>query len=209
MPLEETELNEYGKKKIQLLSKGIAGLDMAKGLARYDGDEEVYLKILRSYAGSVKSILGLIETVTEDRLADYKIKVHGIKGASYDILANEIGKEAEALENASKAEDFKFIVEHNPAFLAAAGKLVNDIEDMLSAINDETPKPKKDKPDDELLLKLLAACKDYSMRDADEAMEKIEKYQYEADDGLADWLRNNVDMLNFQQIVEKLESLYS
>jgi len=38
-------------------------------------------------------------------------------------------------------------------------------------------------------------------------MNEIEKYKYEADNGLAVWLRENMDKMNFKQIAEKLENL--
>jgi hypothetical protein len=41
---------------------------------------------------------------------------------------------------------------------------------------------------------------------ADAAMAEIEQYQYLSDDGLAVWLRENVDVINFQQIAERLSA---
>ncbi|MCL2805827.1 MAG: transporter substrate-binding domain-containing protein [Treponema sp.] len=190
-----------------LLNREIAGLDINKGLERYEGDEKTYLKVLRSYAASVRSMLSVVEEVSEETLEIYKIKVHGIKGTSLDICAELTGKDAKALEEAAKSGDFGYIKKHNPAFLENTKKLVLDIDDLLNCIEAENPKPKKDKPDTELLLKLLTACKSYDMDGADEAMAEMEKYKYEADDGLADWLRDNVDIMNFTQIVQKLSDL--
>ena len=45
------------------------------------------------------------------------------------------------------------------------------------------------------------------MDGVDEAMEEIEGFDYEADDGLSEWLRDNVDRMNFMQIKEKLSNL--
>jgi CheY-like chemotaxis protein len=184
----------------------IADLDIAKGIGRYNGDEKVYLDILRSYARSTRATLGLIETVAEDNIADYKIRVHGIKGASYDIFAEKIGKEAEILEHAANDSNLSLILERNPAFLVAAGKLLDNIDDALASIDDKSSRPKKDKPDNELLSKLLAACNVYDMDGADAAMTEIEEYQYTADDGLAVWLRENIDVTNFGQIAERLSA---
>jgi len=38
-------------------------------------------------------------------------------------------------------------------------------------------------------------------------MNEIEAFQYEADDGLAHWLRDNVDQMNYTEIVEKLSEI--
>jgi hypothetical protein len=152
-------------------------------------------------------VFSSIETVNENELADYMIKVHGIKGMSYDIFAEQVGKSAEKLEKAADTGDFSYISEHNPAFLDAVQKLVSNIEGVVSAINAANPKPKKDYPDSQLLLKLLAACNEYSMDGVNAVMTEIEKYQYESDDGLVDWLQEQVDMTRFSKIIEKLSKL--
>jgi len=200
------------KTGMRLLEKKIDGIDIKKNLEVYEGDGDMFLKILRSYASSVRSMLSAIETyiepgVTDNNLLDYKIKVHGIKGTSLDINAEKIGRKAAELEDAAKKSDFIYIKEQTPPFLESAWKLINDLENMITAIDAENPKPKKDKPDKEVLSKLLTSCKDYDMDGADAAMMQIEQFQYEADDGLADWLRENIDRMNFKQIVEKLTAV--
>jgi predicted house-cleaning noncanonical NTP pyrophosphatase (MazG superfamily) len=193
--------------KESVASKEVAGLDIVKGLERYHGDEKTYLKILSSYAKSVRSMLEAVETVAEDEIADYKIKVHGIKGASYDIFAEEIGKEAELLEHAAVAGDLELILERNPGFLEATGNFLDDIDDVLSLfIEDDTSKPKLARPNSDLLSKLLEACKVYDMGTAETVMAQIDEYQYTADGGLALWLRENVDMMNFKEVEDRLST---
>jgi len=191
----------------QILATEIAGLNIEKGLKRYGGNENTYLKVLRSYAASIRSVIDSMETVSEDTLIDYKIKIHGIKGTSLDIFSDHIGKHAAQLEAAADAGDIGFINNHNPAFLEAARKLTSDLEAMLHDIDARNPKSKRDKPDDELLSSLLAACEGYDIDGVDETMAEIDKYQYESDDGLVDWLREKVDMMSYTQIVEKLSNL--
>ena len=185
----------------------IEGLDMAKGLARYDGNADTYLRILRSYTASVRSMLGTIEVFDASRLKDYEITVHGIKGSSFDIYADAVAESAKALEMAAKAGDIDYITLNNPAFLETARKLVRSAEDMLSAISADITKPSKDIPDEKALKKLLAACRIYDMEAADEAMEELEMYQYTSDDGLTGWLRDSVDLIDFTSIAEKLSYL--
>ena len=45
------------------------------------------------------------------------------------------------------------------------------------------------------------------MDGADAAMAEIEAYEYDSDDGLAVWLRQNIDQMNFSQIKERLSEL--
>ena len=189
------------------LTGEIEGLDIAKGLARYDGNEATYLKILRSYTASVRSMLDTIAVFDDSRLKEYEITVHGIKGASFDIYADVIGESAKSLEMAAKEGDKDYIVRHNPAFIESAGRLICGAEDMLSAICAENTKQEKDKPDEILLKKLLAACQIFDMESADEAMDEIEIYKYSSDGGLTDWLRKSVDIIDFTAIAEKLSYL--
>ena len=192
---------------LKLVNKNIDGISIEKGLDKFFGDEEMYLNILRLYASSTRSLLASIGTVKESELEDYRIAVHNIKGISLDIFAEWISKFAADLEGAAKVGDFKYIEKHNSSFIEAAQKLVCDIEDVLSAINAENPKPEKDSPDKELLSKLLTACEAYDMDGVDEAMEEIEVYQYKSDNDLVNWLRENVDDMNFKQIVERLSKI--
>jgi hypothetical protein len=42
------------------------------------------------------------------------------------------------------------------------------------------------------------------MDKVDEAMEQLTIYQYETDNGFMDWLKENVNLMNFDEIVEIL-----
>ncbi|MCL2261434.1 MAG: ATP-binding protein, partial [Fibromonadales bacterium] len=200
-------VNDLPSPPSHLLNKDIAGLNIPEGLRRYNDDEVMYLKVLSLYVSNIGSMLNTIEVVNEDKLNDYRITVHGIKGASLDVFAGQVGEAAYKLEMAAKSGDLSYIKTYNAQFIDSARKLISGIESVVLSINAENPKPQKEKPDPEVLLKLLTACKDYDMKGADAAMEEIEMYKYTADDDLAIWLRENVDMINFTQIVQKLSKL--
>ena len=114
----------------------INGLDIPKGLQRFEGNEQVYLEVLRLYAANVRSMLGTVEQVTEHTLDRYVVHIHGIKGTSFAIYAEQIGKEAQELEKAANLGDYDYIKEHNPSFVEAAWQLVFDIEDVLSVLDE-------------------------------------------------------------------------
>ncbi|MCL1815296.1 MAG: ATP-binding protein [Treponema sp.] len=185
----------------------IVELDIQKGINRFDGNEELFFNILRSYAVNTLPLLETIKGVNQDNLADYAITVHGIKGSSHGIYADAIGAMAEALEKAAKAGDFDFVNANNPAFLEALRKLVADITEALSDDAAMEGRQKKDKPGLELLSRLLGACKNYDIEKLNAVMAEIESFEYESDDGLAAWLRENVDHLNYEQIIDKLSTL--
>jgi len=195
------------KNNMKLTSYEIEGLDIEKGLERYNDDEKTYIKVLRSYSASVRSMLETIGNVNEENLYNYRVRVHGIKGTSLDICAEPMSNSAFELEKASSARDFDFIEKNNPAFIEQANKLVSDIDQFIARIAAENPKPKKDKPEAKMLARLLIACKDFDMDATDNAMEELEKYQYEADDGLTEWLRENVDRMDLKEIAKKLSEM--
>jgi signal transduction histidine kinase/FixJ family two-component response regulator len=188
-------------------SARLDGVDVQKGFERFNRDINSFLNVLRSYAANTPSFFDSFKDVNKDNLADYAIGVHGIKGSSRGICAEVIGAKAEALEKAARAGDIDFVIANNAELIEAARKLVNDIKDLLGKMASESPKPKKDKPDGQVLSKLIAACEQYNMDEADSAMKEIDNYEYESDDGLAQWLRENVDMMNFSEIKEKLTAM--
>ncbi|MCL2218861.1 MAG: ATP-binding protein [Chitinispirillia bacterium] len=190
----------------RLSGKGVDGINIPEGLERYGGDENMYIDVLRSYVASVRTMLGAIENVSESDLSAYEIKVHGIKGVSREVFAPEIADAAYALEKAAATGDYAYVGSHNPEFLEAAWKLINDLDAMLATLDDNSAKPKKDKPDHDVLAKLCEACKLYDIDAADAAMAEIDKYQYTADDGLMDFLRANFAIMEFESIAGKLSS---
>jgi len=198
---------EPGNASSWLLESNIAGLNIADGLKLYDGDDVIYLKILRSYMNSVRLALETIEDYSGDKLLDYRIKVHGIKGASMQIFAGEVARMAGELEDAATSGDYEFIDEHNPKLVEAARALVNDIEKVLPSDIVKVRKPTRSKPGREVLSRLFDACNSFDLSQASATMSEIEKYEYISDDGLVSWLRENIDMMNYPEIAERLSDL--
>lgn len=182
----------------------IKGLDVARGIAKYDGDEKAYRKIMRSYALSVERLLADCEQMQENSLAEYEIAVHGIKGASKDVFADTLAENAARLEEAAKAGDAAYINRHKAAFAKEAHSLYTEIIVALAAIDAQNPRPKKNKPNAEMLAQLCKACEVYDMDGIDDAMAQIDAYEYETDAELAAWLRERADMADFSSIAEKL-----
>jgi len=191
----------------RILSDFYHELDMEKGLERFGGDEEVYLKILRSFAVNTRPMLEQVKEVRQETLPNYAITVHGIKGASRGIFAEKIGSKAEALEKAAKSGDFNFVTNNNQDFIETVEHFITLLEDFLGKMDAEKkPKSRKEKLDTETLAKLLAASKNFDMDGADEAMAELERYEYEQDDELVTWLRETLDEADFSRIVKKLSA---
>jgi CheY-like chemotaxis protein/anti-sigma regulatory factor (Ser/Thr protein kinase) len=190
-----------------LSGKEIAGLDYDKGVQRFGGDEEVYIGVLRSFMTNTRNILDSVANVTENSLYDYEISVHSIKGSSSGICADAVSRLAADLERAAKAFEFGYIKKQNESFIKVVNKLIEEIKSLLDTYDSITKKPTKDKPDSAVLSDLVRACNAYDMDEVDAAMAKITSYQYEEDDDLVSWLCENVESMNFDEIVEKLAGM--
>jgi len=188
----------------KMLQDGVDGIDIAKGFERYHGDLKVYLGILSAYVDDVRSLISGLPDVNEETIRDYTVTVHGIKGMSLGIFANHIGECARDLESAAEARDYVFIEANNQAFVDASLALVDELDVLLKAIDDENPKPLKDTPDKDLLVRLMTACSIYDINSVDEVMAEILQYKYNSDNGLAEWLREKSNVMHFPEMVDKL-----
>ncbi|MCL2663883.1 MAG: ATP-binding protein [Oscillospiraceae bacterium] len=190
-----------------LLGRKIEGLDITDGIGNMGGDEKAYIQVLHSYAINVRSQLSGIESVDEDALEKYKITVHGIKGTSYYVGAQHIGDMAKALEQASAGGDISYVKDKNPVFLETVKRLIDSLDAFFYDMDAENPKPLKSQPDKETLAKLRDACNSFNMDDLDAAIEEIEKYQYESDDGLVEWLWEAIGNMQLKQVAAKLTEM--
>jgi len=192
----------------QVVIGSIDGLDMQKGQERFGGKMEVYLQVLRSFASNALPFIEIMKTVNADNLSnEYAITVHGLKGSCWGIYARAAGEQAEALENAAKAGDLGFVMANNQAFIEIVLKLIQDIKEAIRNAAPVQDKPKKDKPDREMLTQILAACEDFNMSKADALIKEMENFEYESDGELILWLRENADQMNRPEIAERLTGL--
>lgn len=189
--------------------KKIPGIDKSKALEQHDGSQVKYLKVLRSYMVSTKTKLGLLEKIVfdKDNLKQYEIAIHGIKGTSRGICAEELGNKAAELEKAAVAGDIDFIKRNNPFFLKAAWELIRSLEEMFKSIDSKIVTQKKDRPDKEVLIKLKEACEIFDMQEIEAAITELTKYQYDFDNDLVEYLHAKAEEMKYDEIAEKLSAL--
>jgi CheY-like chemotaxis protein len=183
----------------------IEGLDINSGLQKFNYDEKVYIKILRSYSVCIRDFLDFDSEITEENVSTYKIVVHGVKGASLDIYSMQIGELARQLEMAAAATDVFYIENQHPLLIDMIKNFLSQLTRLLEAVDAAFPKPLKDRPDTELLKKLVIAAKKYDINTVDNIMSELENFKYEYDYDIIEWLRDQVDEMNFIEIVEKIE----
>jgi CheY-like chemotaxis protein/HPt (histidine-containing phosphotransfer) domain-containing protein len=110
----------------------LPGLDISEGIKRYNS-EEIYRRILTSYTKNAPAMIDTIREPNEKNLSDYVITIHGLKGASRSINAEELGNMAEELELAARVRDLQKITEKNGAFIEAVEKIIGDIRIYLDS----------------------------------------------------------------------------
>jgi CheY-like chemotaxis protein len=188
--------------------KVLAGIDIARGLERCRSDV-AYADILRSYADSMPDFLDTLRGVSPENLGSYAVTVHGIKGASYQICADEAGRQAEALEHASKGGDWEKVKRENKNFIETMETLLAVLRDFLGQVDEgkKKDKPLFPAPDRELLDRMLTACKDYNITAMEDLLTELESYSYESGEELIIWLRKRVNDLDYDAIQERLERL--
>ena len=188
----------------RVASQKLIGVDMERGFARFDGNKAAWYDILRTFANDMRPRIESIDGVSEQELTEYANVIHDIKDASRGITADMLGDSAERLEDAARDGNFNYVNMHNPVFLNTLKKLIGDIDDAIMEFEARNEKPTKGKPDDETLAILREACVACSMDGVDGAMDELGKYQYDSDDGLYEWLKEKVGLMDFKAIIERL-----
>jgi len=109
----------------------IPGVDVKKGLDLCDGDLDIYLRILHSYVSDMTEALVKIRNVSEIKLSDYAVSVHGIKSTSDAVGAEEARKTAKQLEEMARGGDLAGVLAKNTAFVKYLENLVLGIQKTL------------------------------------------------------------------------------
>ena len=182
----------------------IFGIDVQKGLDIYLGDAGIYLSVLRVYAENTSATLEKLRHVTRDTLSDYAARVHAVKGASANIGAEEIKRMAEELELKAKAGDFAGVLAGNEALFVTAETLVNGLKMWLAEWDSKKSKPKRAAPDPAVLEMLRQSLINYDMIGIDEAMDRLERSDYETDADRIAWLKEKIMESEFDAGAERL-----
>jgi chemotaxis protein histidine kinase CheA len=202
-PDEESD-NDVSLSRIDWIAfkETCTGLDIDSGIKRFGGSDEAYLDVLKSFAVNTRRLLDKIAVFNPEALHDYEITVHGIKGSGRGICADKVADAAEALENAAKDADLGFITANNDALVILVRALVDDIDKAILQMQEDNPKPLKDRPDKEVLAKLKEACESFDMDGIDEAVAELEAFDYENDGNLAKEIIEKASLFDHEGIIK-------
>jgi CheY-like chemotaxis protein/HPt (histidine-containing phosphotransfer) domain-containing protein len=205
------------------------GIDLQENALRYE-NEKTYIKILQSYFRYTPPLLERIREIYNEKivtqlpsgtlliprdilkdagyLTDYASAVHGIKGSSYAIGADAVGRFAESMEFVAKSGNYELLNASHDIFVSLVESLLGNLQEFLSAyeLNEANrAKPILPEPDPRLLKKILEASKRYRLEDMENALANLEKCSYESSEDLIVWLREQTDNLEYDLVRERLE----
>jgi len=182
----------------------IPGVDTKKGLSLYAGEADIYLPLLRSYIVNTPLTLEKLRAVSGETLPDYVISVHGLKGTSAGIGAEDIRAAALELEQMSRAGDLQGVLSKNGKLIADTEVLVANVKAWLEQYDGKNAKPRLKAPDHALLAQLRQCCENYDMSAIDEVMAELDKADYDEDADLIAWIREKIIISEITEVAERL-----
>ena len=199
-------MDEKERVSAAFASANIEGMNLEEGLARFGSNSKLYLKVIKTFIDNIGPHLDTLSTLTEATLADYAIEVHGVKGSCYGINASREGKMAEALEISAKGGDYATVEAGNQPFIDEVYALLPKLNALLDACA-ENALPKLPEPDKGLLKDMYDAAVDFDVDKMQSIIEELEKYSYEKDGDLVEWLSAHVTMFEYDEIEQRLEEI--
>ncbi|MCL2367305.1 MAG: ATP-binding protein, partial [Oscillospiraceae bacterium] len=183
----------------------IPGINTSKALALYGNDSELLISVIESYATNTPALIERLRLVTQENLPSYAIHVHGLKGASGNIGAEIVREKAAHLEMLSKAGDLEGVLAENDALLEDAQALVANINTWLNA-QCSISRTQLPSPDLKLLKTLRHCCEQFDMSGVDACMEQLQRFCYEKDGYLIQWLQEKIDVSDFDAVSERIRA---
>jgi CheY-like chemotaxis protein len=194
----------------------VDGLDIEAGTERYES-EEAYLSILKSYALHTPGLLkklsaGNREYPSEEEMREYATVVHGLKGASYGICAEPVGKRAEALELAARTGEWEMVRSGNDALIDSVEALLEQMRELLKKASERMPaksmeKQVRSEPDREILGKMLSAARHFKTSQMEDLLAELENFDYQSGADLVAWLREQTDNIEYDSVAQRLEEI--
>ena len=110
----------------------IPGLDVKMGLELCGGEVNIYIRALRLYVSNMSETLEKMRGVSEETLKEYIISVHGVKGLSEYVGAEETRAQAKQIEALAKNGDMAGVLAQNANFIKHSESLVSNIRNWLA-----------------------------------------------------------------------------
>lgn len=169
----------------------------------------IYRKILDTYEKEMRPLLSVLPAYFEEDLNLFRIKVHGLKGASRQIGQSEIGDFAERMEYAAKDGDVEYIRRNLDYFLQKLEEILTEIAKAKEAIPVEKAQTVEKKENaEELFWELKKGFDSYNLKQIENVLALLEELELsEAQKDLLVLLQQACDELEYEKGSELLSRL--
>ena len=131
----QSTLNHPSSPKLGPLA-AVQEINLNVGLENIGYDEDMYLQSLRLLVQKLPTSLQLMpDQLAAEKIHDFQIHIHGLKGSLASIGANALSEGAKALELSASANDVEHCRADLPAMLTALSIFSHALSDALAAIN--------------------------------------------------------------------------
>ena len=136
--------------------RAIEGIDVDLALEMMGGLHDAYEKTVRLLARLLpECIARMTKFLSEGKIKDFAIEVHGIKSVLKNIGAKTLGSDAAGLENAAIEDNVGFCWENYPTFRSTLEDFSNQLNSILKPDESEA----KEQLSKERLIEVLAEAK--------------------------------------------------
>lgn len=118
---------------------------MEKMAPGYRSSMRAYRRTLETFVNEMSPLISQLETYAREDLNQFRVKVHGIKGASRQLGRYELSELAEALEVAAKLENRSYMERHLERFLQEMQETIEEVKQELAQIPVEPAKQRRDR----------------------------------------------------------------
>lgn len=103
---------------------------------------QAYCRTLQSYLEEMEELSRVLPEYAEGDLAMFRSKIHGVKGASRQMMKIALSEYAETLEMAAILDNRKYIERHMEGFLRMMDEVLDEVRTELSCMQ-EVPRTEK------------------------------------------------------------------
>lgn len=171
--------------------------------------DSINRKILETYEKEMSPLLSTLPTYLKEDMNLFRIKMHGLKGASRQIGMREIGDFAEHMEMAAKDGDSKYICTNFDYFLQKLEEALVEVAKKKEAIPLEKIKATEKKESvEELFLELKKGFDSYNLKQIENVLALLEDFELsEAQKELVTLLQQACDELEYEKGSELLSDI--
>ena len=183
-------------------------IDCTIGIRNIGGNIEKYHEILQVYYREMSQMLEVLQDYANEDLEQFRISVHGIKGSSRNIGAEDLADEALQLEELAKEGKQEEILEKLEEFLNTLDEVMTRVDTYLKDASEQVERDGDFLPELELssVYQILKALAKFDMDEAEECLKELYKNRYAEDvEEVLEELKRYIEDLDYKHATSLLE----